>query len=175
MEAETLDTWLVPCSSLLDSLLSHPLLEPPYGYAIGIGVWPAYLALWYATVFTAELLGAVPFSLSVVVGAGGLLVTSVGSVLAMCITAWRTPYARLRRQSPGIFVTFLFGLLTASVYFGSPPLLPSPYSVIAPLGLDAFGEHALVTTGLLGPAIGLAFLAFALFVLAVRYRLQEAT
>ena len=174
MEAEALDKWIDPRRPRLGSLLLHRFLKPPYGYAIGIGVWPVYLALWYGTVFAAEILGLVPFSLSVIVAVGGLLVTSVVSVLAMCLTAWRTPYARIRGHSLGISLFLLFAPPLAYVYFGSPPLLPSPYSAIEPLGLDVFVEHALITTGLLGPAIGFAFLFFALLVLAFRYRLKRA-
>ena len=175
MEAEALDKWIAPRRSLRDSLLLHRFLEPPYGYAIGIGVWSVYLTLWYGTVFAAEILGLVPFSLSVTVAVGGLLATSVVSALAMCITAWRAPYARIRSHSLAIAVFFLFALPLVSVYFGSPPLLPSPSAAIEPLGLDVFVEHALITTGLLGPAIGFAFLAFALLVLAFRSRLERVS
>ncbi|NHN58947.1 MULTISPECIES: hypothetical protein [Halorussus] len=173
MEAEALDKWIDRRRPPLDSLLLHRFLKPPHGYAIGIGVWPVYLAFWYGTVFAAEILGPVPFSLSVIAAVGGLLATSVVSALAVCITAWRTPYARIRGHSLGISVFLLFALPLAYVYFGSPPLLPGPYSAIEPLGLNVFVEHALITTGLLGPAIGFAFLFFALLVLAFRWRLER--
>lgn len=51
--------------------------------------------------------------------------------------------------------------------------MPSPYPVTEPLGLGVFTEHALLTTGLLGPTIGFAFLCFALLVGVVRYRLKR--
>ena len=175
MNAEALDKWFSPRRPPCDSLVLHRFLKPPYGYAIGIGVWPVYLALWYATVFAAEILGLVPFSVSVIVALGGLLVTSVVSALAMCITAWRAPYARIRGHSLAISVSLLFALLLGYVYFGAPSLLPSPHSVIEPLGLDVFVEHALITTGLLDPAIGFMFLVFALFVLVFRYRLKTVS
>lgn len=172
MEAAALHKWTDIDRPALESLLIHRLLKPPSGYAIGIGVWTVYLAFWYGTVFAAEFLYLVPFWLSVVVAVGGLLVTSIVSALAMCITAWRLPYPRIRGHTVGVAAFLLFAPALFVVYFGSSPFLPSPYSAIAPLGLDVPVEHALLTAGLLGPAIGFAFLVFALLVLAFRYRLK---
>lgn len=171
MEAGALDKVTGPRGPLKNSLLLHRFLEPPYGYVVGIGVWPVYLVLWYGTVFAAEILGLVPFSLSVIVAVAGLLVTSAVSALAMCVTAWRVSTARIREQSLVSSVFLLFALTLGYVYFGSPPLLPSPHAAIEPLGLDVFLEHALVTTGVLGLALGFAFSVFALLVFAFRSRL----
>lgn len=173
MEAAPLEEWLDPPP--FDAVLGHRFFEPPVGYAIGIGVWPVYLAIWYGTLFVAETLGLVPFSFSVVVAVGGLLVTSAVSVLATCVTAWRVPSARLRGHALAVSAVLLVAPLLGYLYFGSPPASLSPHSAIAPLGLDVFVEHALVTTGVLGPTIGFASLLFALLVLAHRSRLERTS
>lgn len=172
MEAEVLDKWIDLSRPDLDSLLLHRFLEPPHGYAIGIGIWPVYLAIWYGTVFLAETPGLLPFAVSIIVAIGGLLVTSAVSALAMCITAWRVPYTRIRGHSVRVIVFLLFAPTLFFVYFSPQPIFPSPYLAVEPLGLDVFVEHALITTGLLGPMIGFAFLSFSLCVLAFRYRLK---
>lgn len=172
MEAAALDEWLDVRRPALEAVLLHPLLTPPHGYAIGIGVWMAYLALWYSSVFAAETLEFVPFSLSVVVALGGLLVTTLLSAVAMSITAWRPRYRRIRGHALGLVVFLLAVPALFVFYFRAPPLLPRPSAAIEPLGLDVFVEHAVLTTGLLGPMIGSGFLSFALLVLVLRYRLQ---
>lgn len=113
-----------------------------------------------------------PLWLSITVTVDGLLVTSVVSVLAICVSAQRTPYARLRGHALGVLLFLLFPALGFLTYLRPPSALPSPYSATEPLGLSIFLEHALITTGLLGSTIGFSFLTFALLVVALRYRLR---
>lgn len=172
MESKALENWIDLRRPALESLLLHRFLKPPYGYAIGIGAWPVYLALWYGTVYAADVMALGPFSLSIFGAVAGLLVTSIVSAFAMALTAWRPPYRRIRRHTLGVSVFLLFAPALFVVYSGATPFVPSPSSAIEPLGLDVFVEHALITTGVLGPAIGFAFLFFAVLVLAFRYRLE---
>ena len=173
MGEEALDTWSGSNTPVPDSLLLHWVLEPPYGYVLGIALWAAYLAVWYSTVYAAEILGLIPFSVSVVVAVGGLLVTSVVSASAICVTAWKVPYTRLREHFVRVSLFALLAPALLVVYFRPSPAVPSLNAAIEPLGLGVFVEHALLTTGVVGPALGCAFLLFALLVLVFRYRLER--
>jgi|GEM_PF-6234570 len=171
MAADVPDTWSDTSVPVSDAVLSHWALESPAGYVLGIAVWSVYLAAWYGTVYAAETLGLVPFDLSTAVFLGGLVVTSGVSVGAVCLTAWNVPASRFRAHFVRLSLVALLAPVLCIVYFRPLSVVPSPYMVIEPLGLDVFVEHALLTTGVLGPAVGCAVLVFALLVLAFRSRL----
>ncbi|WP_135853723.1 hypothetical protein [Halorussus salinus] len=168
MRAETLGEWVDTSRSGLESLLRHRLLEPPYGYLIGVVLWPSYISLLSVW---ALLLSGLPSTVGtlggLILGIGGFVVASLGSALVMGITAWNTPDERVRRQFallvPWLLITVpLFGL-----YFRRPMI---PYG--DELGLSVFVAHELLKIVFLGPAIGFAFVASPLVVLGYRSRLE---
>lgn len=172
MQADALNTWIDSRGPDGSPLLLRRLLSPPYGYVLGIALWPGYLAVLYASLFVTEILELLPFAVSAVVFLSGLLVTSALSILVMGSTAWRVSTDRIRDQFFRTAVLLLLAPALFVVYTVSISGLPSPYAVIAPLGLDAFVDHAIITTVLLGPVVGFALLVFPLVVLVYRSRLE---
>lgn len=166
MITETLDKLTDSHGPDFESLPFQQFLRPPYGYVIGVVVWSVYLATWYTAVYVTEIRGLLPFRFSVVVALGGLLVTAVISAVAMSITAWRVPRGRIRGHFARVSLAILVVPILFFVYF------VSDLSSVDSSGLSVFTEHALLTTGLVGPMIGFAFLLFSLLVLGFRYRLD---
>lgn len=168
MKAETLERWVGTSNSGLESLLHHRFLEPPYGYVIGVVLWPVFLSIlsvWGVLQFglpsTVVTLGGL------VVGVGGVVMTSMSSALVMGVTAWNAPYERVRRQSTLLFLSLLLAVPLFGLYFRWPSI---PYR--HELGLSAFAAHELSKIVFLGPAIGFAFVIFPLVVLIHRSRLK---
>lgn len=157
------DEWTPTGGPETEPLPLQRYFESPTGYVLGVVVWPLYLAVWYGSVYVTEILGVLPFTLSIIIAVGGLFFTSVVSAAAIGVTAWQVPEARLR----GHFARLsLFVLLAPALFY---LYFVSSFASISGSGLGAFAQHAIVTTGLLGPMLGFSFLAFALFVLGVRY------
>jgi len=168
MRAEPLGTWLDPAGSGSASLLRHRFLEPPYGYLIGVVLWPIYISLlsvWGLLLFglpsTVGTLGGL------VVGIGGVMVTSLSSALVMSVTAWNTPDERVRRQFALLVPSVLLAVPLFDLYFRWSMI---PYS--DELGLSTFVAHEVSKIVLLGPAIGFAFVVFPLVVLVYRSLLE---
>ena len=164
MRAETLEKWVDTTDSRLESLLHHRFLEPPYGYVMGVVLWPVFisiLSVWGMLQFglpsTVVTLGGL------VVGVGCFVVTSMSSALVMGVTAWNTSYERVRRQSALLFLSLLLAVPLFGLYFHWPSI---PYS--DELGLSAFAAHELSKIVFLGPAIGFAFVLSPLVVLVHR-------
>jgi len=168
MRTETLESWLDTGGSGSKSLLRHRFLKPPYGYVLGVALWPIYisiLSVWGLLLFglpsTVGTLGGLT------VGIGGIVVTSLSSALVMGATAWNTPHERIRRQ----FTLLSLSLLLAVPLFGlyrNWPTIPYGYE----LGLSVFAAHELSKIVLLGPAIGFGFVTFPLVVLVYRSLLE---
>ncbi|MFD1634307.1 hypothetical protein ACOZ4L_01085 [Haloplanus ruber] len=143
------------------------VLTPPYGYVIGILLWPVLLSL--ASVWAVLLQSGLPALVDtlggLVVGVGGFVSISVSSALSMGGTAWNTPDERIRRQ----FAALSLALPLAGLLFGlyrNWPLLPFRDE----LGVTVFVAHELSKIVFLGPAIGFAFVTVPLGVLAYRCR-----
>lgn len=169
MDAEILDNRRTTADSGPGPGLGHRVLTPPAGYVLGISLWPAFmslLAVW-AVLLQSGLPSIVETVGGLVVGVGGLVVTSVGSALLLGVTAWNTPAERLRRQ-----VTVLGpSLLVAGLLFGLYRTWPMmPYR--DELGASALVAHEVSKIVFLGPAIGVAFLAVPLAVLVYRTALE---
>lgn len=168
MRAETLENWLDTAGSGPESLLRHRFLEPPYGYVIGVALWPIYISLlsvWGLLLFglpsTVGTLGGL------VLGVGGVVATSVGSALVMGATARNTPYERIRRQFAFLFLSLLLAGPLFGLYFRWPTVAYSDE-----LGLSVFAAHEVSKIVFLGPAIGFSFVTFSLVVLAYRSFLE---
>ena len=169
MEAKTLEKWTDAPGSGLESLIHHQFLKPPYSYVIGVVLWPAFISLTsvWAVVLQSGLPSIVDTVGGLVVGVGGFVVTSMISALLMGVTAWNTPYERIRRQLTFLFLSFLLAVLLFGLYLNWPMI---PYS--DELGLSAFVAHELSKIVFLGPSIGFAFVIFPLAVLAYRTHLK---
>lgn len=173
MEAETRETWADTPGSGPDSLLRHRFFNPPYGYVIGVFLWPVFLSL--ISVWAVLLQSGLPSIVStvggLVVGVGGFILASMSSALLIGVTAWNTPYERIRRQFAFLFLSLGVAVLLFGLYRNWPMI---PFG--DELGLSAFAAHELSKIALLGPAIGFAFAVFALTVLGRRTdRLIELT
>ncbi|WP_128476549.1 hypothetical protein [Halorussus pelagicus] len=164
MNAEPLETWIDTSGSGLESLLHHPLLNPPYGYVIGVVLWPVFLSILSVW---GLLMSSLPSSVvtpgGLALGVGGPVVTSMSSALVMGATAWNTPRERIRRQFALLSLSFLLAVPLFGLYFDWPTI---PYG--RELGLSVFAAHELSKIVLLGPAIGVAFLIFPLLMLGDR-------
>ncbi|MFC4448346.1 hypothetical protein [Halorussus aquaticus] len=164
MRAETVEEWMDTSGPGPESLLRHRFLEPPYGYVIGVVLWPVFLSIvsvW--GVLQSVLPPTVVTVGGLVVGIGGFVVTSTSSALLMGVTAWNTPYERVRRQS----VLLCLSLVPSALLFGLYLRWPSiPYRY--ELGLSVFLAHELSKIVFLGPAIGFAFVISSLVVFVYR-------
>lgn len=153
-----------------DSPRWHRLLKPPYGYAVGVGLWPVFLsilAVW-AVLLQSGLPPIVATVGGAVVGIGGFVMTSVGSTLVMAVTAWNTPSERIHRDL-ALLVLFLplAGLLVSLYLNGSAARLGFETE------MSAFVAHELSKIVVLGPAIGFAYITVPLGVLVYRSQRQE--
>jgi len=169
MEVKSLEGWVGTAGSGPETRLQHRFLKPPYGYILGIVLWPLFLlslSVW-AVLLQAGLPSFAVTAGGLVVGVGGALLTILSSALVLSITAWNTPYERLRRQFAPLFLSLLLGGLLFGVYLAWPMF---PYS--DELGLSVFVAHELSKIVFAGPAIGCVFMLFPLMVLASRYRLK---
>lgn len=169
MGAERLEKWVDTSGSGPEALLHHRFLKPPYGYAIGVLLWPVFISI---TSLWVVLLQSNPPSIVSTVGGliivgGGFMITSISSALVMGATAWNTPDERIRRQ----FTLFCLSLILAVLLFGLH-LNPSLISYRSALGLSAFAAYELSKIVFLGPAIGFAFVIFSLVVLVYRSHLK---
>ncbi|WP_423743708.1 hypothetical protein V5735_11825 (plasmid) [Haladaptatus sp. SPP-AMP-3] len=169
MGTETLEKWVDASGSGPESLLQRRFLKPPYGYVIGIVLWPVFISIMSVW---GVLLQSGPPSIVVtvgglVVGVGSFVVASMGSALVMGITAWNTPDERIRRQLALLFPSLPLAVLLFGLYLNWPM---TPYR--SKLGLSAFVANELSKIVFLGPAIGFAFVISPLAVLVHRSRLK---
>ncbi|MFC4551439.1 MULTISPECIES: hypothetical protein [Halorussus] len=168
MRTETFDKWVDTSGSGLESLLRHRLLKPPYGYVIGVVLWPVFISIisvWAA--LQSSLPSTVVTVGGLVVGVGSFVVISTSSALVMGVTAWNTPYERIPRQFALLFLSFLLAVPLFGLYLNWPTI-PYRYE----LGLSAFVAHELSKIVFLGPAIGFAFVISPLGVLVHRFHLE---
>jgi len=169
MEVKALEKWVGTAGPGPEKRLHHRFLKPPYGYILGIILWPIFisgLSVW------AVLLQAGLPSIAVTIGGlvvvvGGSLLTILSSALVLSITAWNSPHERLRRQFAVLFLSILLAVLLFGVYFSWPTF---PYG--DELELSVFVAHELSKILFAGPAIGFTFMLFPLMVLVSRYRLK---
>lgn len=167
MISEARDKW----ANTLDSepLLDHWVLKPPYGYMVGVLIWPVFftvLSVW-GTLLQSDPPSVVVTVGGLAVGVGCFVVTSMGSALVLGVTAWNIPQEHIRQQ----FVLLVLSLLFAALLFGlylNWSMIPYRYE----LGLSAFMAHELSKIVLLGPAIGFAFMISPVVVLAHRTHLR---
>lgn len=148
-----------------DSPHGHRLLKSPYGYVIGVALWPVFLSLLsvWAVLLQSGLPSPVATVGGLVVGVGGFVVASIGSAVVMGVTAWNTPDERHRRQFAFLFLSLLLAVLLFGLYLQWPTI---PYRF--ELGVSAFVAHEVSKIAFLGPAIGLSFVIVPLGVLVYR-------
>lgn len=171
MEVKALKRWVGTAGPSPEKRLRHRFLKPPYGYVLGIIIWPIFisiLSVWNA------LLQTGPPSIVVTVGGlvvvvGGSLLTILSSALVLSITAWNSPHESLRRQFSFLFSSLLLAVSLFGVYLTWPMF---PYGDDLELGV--FVAHELSKILFAGPAIGLTFMLFPLVVLVSRYRLRRS-
>ncbi|WP_135830329.1 hypothetical protein [Halorussus halobius] len=168
MAVEALERWVGTAGPEPEPRLHHRFLEPPYGYVLGISIWPLFLlslSAW-AVLLQADL-PSVAVTVGSLVVVGGSLLAILSSALVLSITAWNTPYERLRRQ----FVPLVLSLGLAVLLFGAYLTWPTfPYG--DELGVSIFVAHELSKVVFVGPAIGFSFALFPLMIFASRYRLE---
>lgn len=170
MEVDALEKWMDTAGPGPETELHHKFLKPPYGYVIGVVLWPVFLSIIsvWVVLWQSGLPSVLPSVVATVIGlvvvVGGSLLTILGSALVLSITAWNTPYERLRRQSVLLFLSLLLAVLLFGVYLTWPMF---PYW--SELGLSVFGAHELSRIVFAGPAIGFTFMLFPLMVFASRY------
>jgi len=168
MRAKTLKRWAGTSGSGLESLLQHQFLKPPYGYVIGIVLWPVFISIFSIwAVLQSGLPSTVVTIGGLVIGVGSFVIASMGSALVMGVTAWNTPDERIQRQSALLFLSLLLSIPLFSLY-ANWPMIPYRHE----LGLSAFAAHELSKIVFLGPAIGFAFIISPLVVLVYRSRLK---
>lgn len=165
MGAERLEKWVDARGSGSGALPQYRFLEPPYGYVIGILLWPVFLSI--LSVWAVLLQSGLPSSVAtiggLVVGVGGGVLTSMSSGLVMGITAWNTPAERLRRQFASLSLSLPLAVLLFGLY-RTWPTIPGRDK----LGVSAFAAHELSKIVFLGPAVGFAFVVVPLVVLVHR-------
>lgn len=168
MRSGTLKKWIDTSDSGLESLLHHRFLKPPYGYVIGVALWPVFMSIisvW--AVLQSGLPSSVVTVGGLVVGVGSFVVTSTSSALVMGVTAWNAPYKRIQRQFAFLFLSLLLAVPLFGLYLNWPTV-PYRYE----LGLSAFVAHELSKIVFLGPAIGFTFVISPLVILIYRYYLK---
>jgi len=165
MRTRTLEKWVDTSGSGPESLLQYRFLKTPYGYVIGIVLWPVFISIMSVW---GLLLQFGPPSIVVtvgglVVGIGSFVVASMSSALVMSATAWNTPDRRVRRQFALLFPSLLLAVPLFGLYLNWP-MIPYRYE----LGLSVFVANELSKIVFLGPAIGFAFVISPLAVLVHR-------
>lgn len=148
----------------LEPLLQHRFLTPPYGYVLGVLLWPVFQVILSVSLGLSQ--SGLPSLVAIVDGVvvvGGFVGTSVGSALVMGITAWNTPDEDIRRYVALLCLCLLLGVLSFSLY----DELPTTYG--SELGLSLFASYELLKILFRGPALGLASAFYSLMVLGFRY------
>ncbi|MEA1932635.1 MAG: hypothetical protein U9O06_13960 [Euryarchaeota archaeon] len=148
----------------LEPLFQHRFLTPPYGYVIGILLWPANISL--LTVGYALSLSDLPSPVVTVGGVavqGAFVMTSMISAVVMGLTAWNTPDERIQRH----FVLLCLCLLLAALFFRLQHEFPTPLRFELGLGLSASNELSKIVFR--GPALGFTSVVYALIVLSFRH------
>lgn len=150
-------------NSGLKSLLQHRFLTPPYGYVIGILLWPANISL-LSVGYALSLSNLPPLIVTVggVAVEGAFVMTSVVSALVMGITAWNTPDERIQRH----VILLCLCLLPAALLFGLQHEFPTPLRFELGLGLSASNELSKIVFR--GPALGFTSVVYSLVVLVFR-------
>ena len=169
MNVKALGQWIGAAGPRPEIRLHHRFLKPPYGYVVGIVLWPIFLSSLsaWAVLLQADLPSIAVTVGSLVVVGGGSLLTILGSAFVLSITAWNTPYERLRHQFALLFLSLFLAVLLFGMYLTWPIF---PYG--DELGLSVFVAHELSKIVFAGPAIGFMFVFFPLMVFASRYRLK---
>ena len=149
----------------LESLLQHRFLNPPYGYVIGVAVWPVFLSIlsgWNVVLQSSSpsFVGAIA---GLVIVGGGFVLTIVGSALVLGVTGWNASQDRIRQQIAFLVLSLLLSALLFGLYLSWPTI---PYR--SELGLSLFVAHELSKIVFLGPATGFAFMLFSLLMLVDR-------
>jgi hypothetical protein len=162
MELDTLETWSSSKSGS-SSIPRHWLLTPPYGYVLGVGLWPVFAVL--VSLWTVLIQAGIP-SVAVTTGGlivvfGGFIATFLSSATVLCLTAWNVSSTRLRQQFVLASVFLGLAVLLFSL-FGNWPTIPYRME----LGLSAFAAHELSKIVFAGPALGCTFGAVCLFVVS---------
>ena len=170
MAAKPVSTQTDVSDSGSDSSFCHPIFHSPYGYVIGILLWPLNLfifSVWGVVSLSYELS---PFS---TVGRylfiGVFVTVSITSALIMGITASNTSYDRIQHQSAFLLVALLLSVPFLGLFDTWPAV---PY---APEIVDLVGDtiaNELFRFIFLGPAVGFAFLIVPLVVLGYRYTIE---
>lgn len=164
MRAESLEKWVGASGSGPESLLRHRFLEPPYGYAIGVLLWPIYVSVLSLWIVLSPSFPTIIYTVGgLVVTVGGFVVTSMSSALVMGVAARNAPGERIRRQFALLFLFLLLAALLLGLYL-QWPTVPYRYE----LGLSVFAAHELSKIVFLGPAVGFAFAISPLAVLVHR-------
>lgn len=172
MRIELLESWINTLDAGLESLLHHPFAKPPYGYVIGVVLWPLYistLSVW-AILLQFNLPSTIVTLGVLIIGIGGFVTTTMSSILITGATAWNTPYERIRRQFALLVLPLLLAVPLFSVY-QNWQMEPYGYE----LGLSTFAAHELSKIVFLGPATGCAFLLSPLVVFLYRIFLKDTS
>jgi len=169
MAVKVLEQWVGTAGPSPETRLHHRFLKPPYGYGLGIILWPIFISILsvWAVLFQTGLPSIVVTVGGLVVVVGGSLLTILSSALVLSITAWNSPHEHLRRQFSLLFSSLFLAVLLFGMYLTWPMF---PYG--DKLELSVFVAHELSKILFAGPAIGLTFMLFPLMVLVSRYRLE---
>jgi len=141
----------------------HRFLTPPYGYVLGVILWPVFqliISVWF--VLSQSGLPSLVATVEEFVVLGGFLGASVGSALVMGIAAWNTPDERRQRYFTLLCLCLLPGVLFFSLYNNSS----TTYGF--ELGLSFLASDELTKILFRGPALGLVSAFYALVVLSFR-------
>ncbi|MFD1640294.1 hypothetical protein [Halohasta litorea] len=148
----------------LEPLLQHRFLTPPYGYVLGVLLWPVFdvlISVWFGLSQSGLL--SIPDPIGGLVVLGGFVGTSVSSALVMGLTAWNTPDEHRRRYFALLLLCLLFGILLFRLHTTFTTILRFE------LGVSLFASHELSKIVFRGPALGLVSAFYALVVLSFRY------
>ncbi|MFC7073151.1 hypothetical protein ACFQJ7_12185 [Halovenus rubra] len=162
MEREIPEKWVGNPGPPSGALIQNQILKPPYGYVIGIIIWPIFLSIISVSIAMSLQIGFFLITSLIVVVGGPLTIISSACVLS--ITAWNTPDKQIQQY---------VAVLTA-LFFLSVPLFylwaTTGTVFLQDRGLSAFAAHELIRIVFLGPAIGFVFVVFSLMIFASRYR-----
>jgi len=169
MMSNPLNKWVSTSDplSVPDVLLNHQLCKYPYGYIIGVVLWPVFFLAGSIWIWLSFFLFNADVGLIFVVGGfvtvGAFVTTTLSSAIVMSVTAWNTPKERISRELALLFASLLLAVLLFGLYLSNPTF---PYRF--ELGLSAFVAHELSKIVFLGPATGFAFVSFPLAILVYR-------
>jgi len=145
----------------------HPVFHSPYGYVIGILLWPLNLfifSVWGVLSLSYELSPFITVERYLFLGV--FVSVSVTSALVMCVTASNTSYDRIQHQSAFLLAALLLAVPFLGL-FDTWPAVPYAPEMVGLVGDTIANE--LFRFLFLGPAVGLAFLIVPLVVLGYRY------